>query len=74
MDSFIPFSIPFTNADMAMRLATPSMMPNIVKKERNLCAQISSRPTRMAFRSDKAWGYALVISSERPDFVSAQDC
>src|SRR4051794_16114649 len=47
--SFIPFSIPLTSADMPTRLDTPRMMPSIVSRERNLCAQISFNPTPMAF-------------------------
>ncbi len=45
MASFMPFSIPFTSAAMATRLATPRMMPSMVSSERNLCAQISFSPT-----------------------------
>src|SRR4051812_37343016 len=47
--SFIPFSIPLTSADIPTRLETPRMIPNIVSRERNLCAQISFNPTAMAF-------------------------
>src|SRR6185436_12431917 len=46
--SFIPFSMPFVIADMPTRLETPRMIPSIVSNERNLCAQISLRPTEMA--------------------------
>src|SRR3989442_7875415 len=48
--SFIPFSIPFTSADMPTRLDTPKMMPSIVSNERNLCAQISLRPMVIALK------------------------
>ena len=43
--SRIPFSMPLTSADMATRLETPRMMPSMVSNERNLCAQISLKPT-----------------------------
>jgi hypothetical protein len=46
--SFIPFSIPFTSADMPTRLETPRMIPSMVRRERNLFAQISLKPTAMA--------------------------
>src|SRR5688572_25574653 len=46
--SRMPFSMPLTSADMATRLETPRMMPSIVSRERNLCAQISLKPTMMA--------------------------
>ena len=48
--SFIPFSIPFTSADIATRLETPKMIPSIVSNERNLFAQISFSPTAMALK------------------------
>ena len=44
----MPFSMPFTMADMATRLETPRMMPSMVRAERNLCAQISFSPIKMA--------------------------
>src|ERR1043166_2005321 len=44
----MPFSMPFTIADIPMRLDTPRMMPSMVSSERNLCAQISLRPMAMA--------------------------
>src|SRR2546430_613403 len=48
--SWAPTSMPFTSADIATRLETPRMMPSIVSSERNLCAQISLNPIRMAFQ------------------------
>src|ERR1041385_4858088 len=45
-----PFSIPFTRADIATRLATPKMMPSTVSNERNLCAQISLNPMVMELK------------------------
>src|SRR5688572_14888771 len=46
--SFMPTSMPLTSADMATRLETPRIMPSIVSRERNLCAQISLKPRTMA--------------------------
>ena len=43
-----PASIPWTRADIATRLDTPRMIPNIVSSERNLCAQISFNPITIA--------------------------
>src|SRR2546427_3599565 len=48
--SLAPTSIPLTSADIATRLDTPRMMPSIVSSERNLCAQISLNPMRMALQ------------------------
>ena len=45
--SLAPFSIPATRADIATRLETPRIMPNIVRRDRNLCDQISRMPARM---------------------------
>src|SRR5581483_6583031 len=56
--SFIPFSIPFTSADMPTKLDTPRMIPSIVSTERNLCAQISFNPTMMALTKFMAVGEA----------------
>src|SRR5438128_4817939 len=41
-------SRPLTNADIAIRLEAPRMIPSIVRSERNLCAQISLSPMLMA--------------------------
>src|SRR5690242_15917983 len=40
--------MPLTIADMAMRLETPRIIPSMVRSERNLCAQISLKPSEMA--------------------------
>jgi hypothetical protein len=50
MASFMPFSMPLMIADMPTNEATPRMMPSIVSIERNLCAQISFRPTAMVLK------------------------
>src|SRR5512140_157876 len=49
--SLAPFSMPATRADIATRLATPRMMPSIVRNERNLCAQISRSPVWIVITS-----------------------
>ena len=50
MVSFIPFSMPLIMAAMPTRLATPRMMPSMVRNDLNLCDQTSLRPTIMVFR------------------------
>ena len=50
MVSFIPFSMPLMIAAIPTRLATPRMMPSMVRSERNLCAHTSLRPTTMVLR------------------------
>src|SRR5436305_13013348 len=66
IDSFIPFSMPLTSAAMPTRLATPRMMPSIVSSERNLCAQISLNPTKMALNT-----FILVVT-QRLDRMQAR--
>jgi hypothetical protein len=48
MLSFIPFSMPRTSAAMAIRLETPSTIPNMVRNERNLWVQTSFKPISTA--------------------------
>ena len=64
--SLAPFSMPATRADMATRLETPRMMPSIVSRERNLCAQISRTPARIEMPSCAQNGGALPARPRAP--------
>src|SRR5688500_11719013 len=66
IDSFMPFSMPLVSAAMPTRLATPRMMPSIVSRERNLCAQISLKPTKMALRR------FILIVAQRLNWMQAR--
>jgi hypothetical protein len=45
--------MPFMIADIPTRLATPRMIPSMVKNDLNLWAQTSLRPTRMVLNKFK---------------------
>jgi hypothetical protein len=68
--SLAPFSIPATSADIATKLETPRMMPNIVSKERNLCDHISLSPVWIVIQS---WLAESTVANSFPEFFP-QDC